>query len=97
MRILQDKDSFFDAGHMPSTPWADDMTWPANWIKCYEKIEAPFIAAYRLRISQKKAGTLRFHVSADERYELFIDGKLIGRGPERSDPQHWCYETYEIL
>ena len=39
---------------------------------------------------------LRIHVSADERFELFLDGQRIARGPDRSDVEHWSYATYEI-
>lgn len=39
---------------------------------------------------------LRLHVSADERFELFLDGKRIARGPDRSDVEHWSYATYDI-
>jgi hypothetical protein len=39
------------------------------------------------------ASTLRIHVSADERFELFLDGQRIARGPDRSDVEHWCYAT----
>ena len=36
------------------------------------------------------------HVSADNRYKLFVNGEWIGNGPARSDPDHWYYETYDI-
>lgn len=39
---------------------------------------------------------LRIHVSADERFELFLDGQRIARGPDRSDVEHWSYATYEL-
>ena len=39
---------------------------------------------------------LRIHVSADERFELYLDGVRIARGPDRSDVEHWAYATYEI-
>jgi len=39
---------------------------------------------------------LRLHVSADERFELFLDGQRIARGPDRSDVEHWSYSTYVI-
>jgi len=42
------------------------------------------------------ASPLRLHVSADERFELFLDGQRIARGPDRSDVEHWSYSTYEI-
>jgi alpha-L-rhamnosidase len=39
---------------------------------------------------------VRLHVSADERFELFCDGERIARGPDRSDPEHWSYATYDL-
>ncbi len=36
-----------------------------------------------------------FHVSADERFELFLDGKRIARGPDRGDVEHWSFASYE--
>jgi hypothetical protein len=42
------------------------------------------------------ASPVRIHVSADERFELFLDGQRIARGPDRSDVQHWCYATYDL-
>ena len=39
---------------------------------------------------------LKLHVSADNRYNLYFDGKIIGRGPCRSDLDHYIYETYEL-
>ena len=41
-------------------------------------------------------GDLRIHVSADEPFELFVDGHRIARGPDRSDVQHWCYATHAL-
>ena len=37
---------------------------------------------------------LRLAVSADNRYNLYLDGRLIGRGPCRSDLRHYVYEEY---
>ena len=98
MRIIQSQDIFFESDFMPKVPWSDEMVWPASWISCYveEDIKFPFVTAYRLQFSLKETETVTLHVSADERYELFMDGKRLGRGPERSDTLHWCYETYEV-
>ena len=41
-------------------------------------------------------GELRFDVSADERFTLLLDGKAVARGPHRSIPSHWYYETYSV-
>ena len=39
---------------------------------------------------------LRFDVTADERFVLYLDGKAIARGPQRGMPNHWCFQSYEI-
>src|SRR6478609_3282671 len=33
------------------------------------------------------------HVSADNRYRLFVNGAQVSSGPQRSDVAHWRYET----
>ncbi|HEY5503634.1 MAG TPA: alpha-L-rhamnosidase N-terminal domain-containing protein, partial [Sedimentisphaerales bacterium] len=36
------------------------------------------------------------HVSADNRYRLFVNGQSACRGPARGDFMHWRYETVDI-
>lgn len=36
------------------------------------------------------------HVSADNRYKLYVNGEWVGLGPARSDADNWIYETYNI-
>jgi hypothetical protein len=36
------------------------------------------------------------HVSADNRYRLFVNGVSVAVGPQRSDVAHWRYETVDI-
>lgn len=40
------------------------------------------------------ATELRFHISADQRYELYCDGERIAKGPDRGDVDHWTFSTY---
>ncbi len=70
--------------------------WPASWVACAKTGEPPFVTAYRKAFSLQEAAELRIHVSADERYELFLDGQRIGRGPERGNRNNWFYESYEL-
>lgn len=37
----------------------------------------------------KPLRNIRLWVSASQRFELFVDGRLIARGPSRSDPDRW--------
>ncbi len=55
----------------------------------------PVVLRFRKEF-EAKTSPIRIHVSADERYELFLDGKRIARGPDRSDVEHWSYATYEL-
>jgi hypothetical protein len=70
--------------------------WPCHWVCLPDAGEPPFVTAYRCRFTLESATTVRMHVSADERYELFVDGKRIGRGSERGDAENWFFETYDV-
>jgi hypothetical protein len=76
-------------------PW-DRGIWPAKWITCPGLGNPPFVAAYRLRFTLEAGATVRVHVTADERYELFLDGERVGRGSERGDRNNWFFETYDL-
>jgi len=36
------------------------------------------------------------HVSADNRYRLYVNGRQVSSGPQRSDLMHWRYETLDL-
>jgi alpha-L-rhamnosidase len=36
------------------------------------------------------------HVSADNRYRLYVNGQQVSSGPQRSDLMHWRYETVDL-
>jgi len=40
--------------------------------------------------------TFTVHVSADNRYRLFVNGTQVASGPQRSDLMHWRYETVDL-
>ena len=40
--------------------------------------------------------TFIVHVSADNRYRLFVNGEQVSSGPQRSDVMHWRYETVDL-
>lgn len=66
------------------------------WIRLPQCTETPVVAAFRLHFYIEQDGVARVRVSADERYELWLDGRRIGRGPERGMPDVWFYETYDL-
>jgi hypothetical protein len=36
------------------------------------------------------------HVTADNRYQLFVNGRRVAAGPARGDLNHWRYETLDL-
>src|SRR5215207_5433791 len=66
------------------------------WITPRHVILPPEVTAYRLRFDLPQAASIRIHVSADERYQLYVDGQMEGRGPERGSDRAWFYETYDL-
>jgi alpha-L-rhamnosidase len=72
--------------------------WAAQWItsptarlKAYEVYH--FRRSFRL---SAVPATFVVHVSADARYKLFVNGKLVGLGPARSDLAHWNFDSYDL-
>ncbi|HEY0008873.1 MAG TPA: alpha-L-rhamnosidase C-terminal domain-containing protein [Tepidisphaeraceae bacterium] len=71
--------------------------WPAKWVGPDAfSVETGGIWAYRLSFDVAAARTQRVHVSADQRYVLYLNGELLGRGPERGDLRHWMYDSYDL-
>ena len=70
--------------------------WPCTWVALEDAGKPPFVTAYRRHFVLDRDARIRVHVSADERYELFLDGARIGRGSERGDGRNWFFETYDL-
>ena len=70
--------------------------WPAAWISIPEPPAKELLAAYRLEFSVDHADRLRVFVSADERFDLFLDGVRIARGPERGDAANWYFQAVDL-
>jgi hypothetical protein len=69
--------------------------WPATWIGHPDDSGlSPVVLAFRLAFEMDGTAEIKLHLSADQRYELFLDGIRIGQGPERGDLENWFYETY---
>lgn len=81
----------------PETPRNTPMQWDARWISAGT---AP--AAYGVYLFRKQFDLLNYsgpfiiHISADNRYRLYVNGRLAGMGPARGDLANWYYETIDI-
>lgn len=57
-----------------------------------------FVVFHARRIFELRStpAHLIVHVSADNRYRLFVNGTSVAMGPQRSDVAHWRYETVDL-
>jgi alpha-L-rhamnosidase len=70
--------------------------WSARWIS-YGQPPSEDLGVFRFRREFQWAdGPARVLVSADQRFRLYLNGRLVGEGPSRGDLQHWSYETIDL-
>jgi alpha-L-rhamnosidase len=72
--------------------------WNAFWIKPAEGRATEFgVHLFRKSFDlAEKPTQFLVHVSGDQRYELYVNGKRISTGPARRDLFHWKYETVDL-
>ncbi|HPQ16242.1 MAG TPA: alpha-L-rhamnosidase N-terminal domain-containing protein, partial [Bryobacteraceae bacterium] len=72
--------------------------WRAQWISV--EGAPPFdYGVYHFRRTfdlPSRPASFKIHVTADNRYQLFVNGEYVGFGPARGDIFHWRFETYDI-
>ena len=86
------------AHSQPVNPALIERPWPAWWIT-HPAASATEFGVFHFR----KAFTLtakpeRFvvHVSADNRYRLFANGRSVSTGPAQSDLLNWRFDTVDL-
>ena len=80
------------------TPAQTDNQWNANWIFVPgEDATAQGLYIFRKKLTlDAKPESFIVKVSADNRYKLYVNEKLVSLGPALGDLQHWNYETVDI-
>lgn len=72
--------------------------WTASWIT-HPTADLKAYGVYHFRKVidlPSKPEEFIIHVSADNRYRLFVNGTPVSFGPARSDLTHWNFETIDI-
>lgn len=73
-------------------------SWNASWISAPGTNGSEY-GVYYFRKSidlSEKPQTFLVHVSADNRYKLYVNGTLVSLGPLRGDYWFWNYETVDL-
>ncbi|MFB6173682.1 MAG: alpha-L-rhamnosidase N-terminal domain-containing protein [Halobacteriales archaeon] len=71
--------------------------WAARWIWTGEEAQPDnaYIHA-RAEVSLEEFEAADLHITADTRYELYVNGERIGRGPVQSQPYYKYYDTRDV-
>ena len=80
----------------PSSPFHDAPR--AYWIAPPNIPADSFVVFHARRTLELAARPASFivHVSADNRYRLYVNGASVATGPQRADVAHWRYETVDL-
>ena len=72
--------------------------WPAAWIDVPgHEPDAYGVYLFRKQFELAAApDSFPAYVSADNQYELYVNGSLVGRGPSRGDLAHWRYDLLDL-
>lgn len=89
---LQPELNYPEAKHVP------DKWNPAAWVTCSDIAEADYsVTMFRRSFDLAvKPESFIVHISADNRYKFYVNGKQAAIGPQGSDWRHWRYETLDI-
>lgn len=72
--------------------------WPASWISHPAAPKADYGVYLFRRVLDLPEKPARFvvHVTGDARYQLWVNGHAICRGPQASDAAEWRYESVDL-
>lgn len=75
-------------------------TWPARWITATHGLydmqgEGFFLFKKHFRLYEMPEEFI-IHVSADNRYRLYVNGDHVGEGPAQGTVTNWQFDTYDI-
>lgn len=72
--------------------------WKASWIAVPNSAANDYgVYVFRKKVSlNNKPEKFLVHISADNRYKLFVNEQMVSIGPARGDITHWNYETIDL-
>src|SRR6202167_4350760 len=89
---------FMFAAAFPIGVPAAEPQWKASWITHPTvPLREPIVLHFRRSLQlESKPARYVVHVSADNRFILYVNGHRVGDGPARGDLAHWRYETFDL-
>jgi len=74
-----------------------DIEYGNSWIwRRNQQYHADDVLEFQNGFTLEADTVLEFSLSADSRYEGYLDGEYFGMGPDRSDMNHWAFASYRV-
>src|ERR1051325_9394014 len=88
----------FGSGLPPTNAALLKSRWPARWITHPAAPKSDYGVYLFRRIVELPAAPARFivHVTGDDRYRLWVNGRSVCFGPQWSDTSDWRYESIDL-
>jgi len=83
---------------LPIHPSLLEEAWPAQWIAPPEA-EGDAFGVYHFRRTvdlEEAPDSFVVHTSGDNRYQLFVNGERVRKGPARGEIPNWRFETTDL-
>ena len=90
--------SFAKAQNLPINPELLGKKWTALWVTHPGAAQRAYgVYHFRKKINlSARPSSYMIHLSADNRYRFFVNGKPVCFGPARGDLYNWYFETIDI-
>ena len=72
--------------------------WPAQWIAAPDEVSGTYGVYHFRKTWETDTVPAHFvvHVSADNGYKLYVNGRLVSTGPARGDLNNWNFHTVDL-
>lgn len=72
--------------------------WKAYWLSVAPEKQTDYGVYVFRKTARLDSVPSRYlvHVSADNRFILYVNGRRVGMGPSLGDIRHWYYETFDL-
>ena len=72
------------------------LAWPGNWVWTDDNGASFEVVRFCRCFSGGENLPAKLHISADNRYKLYIDGCFVGLGPQRGTLERYFFDTYDL-
>ena len=70
--------------------------WPGSWVWTGNSGDSFEVVQFCCWFSINDVLPAKLHISADNRYKLYLNGSFVGLGPQRGTLDRYFFDTYDL-